>query len=52
MVLSEYHPFYSDDVPFASLPCAVRIASPAMVTGVVLLGEELGLQGMLCGQAQ
>lgn len=29
MVLSRYHPFYSDDVPFASLPCAVRIASPA-----------------------
>lgn len=29
MVLSKYHPFYSDDVPFASLPCAVRIASPA-----------------------
>lgn len=29
--MSKYHPFYSDDVPFASLSCAVRIASPAPV---------------------
>lgn len=49
MGLSKYHPFYSDDVPFASLPCALRIASPAcaMATGVVLPGEALGLQEML-----
>lgn len=33
MVLSKYHPFYSDDVPFDSLPCAVRIASPALCHG-------------------
>lgn len=33
MVLSQYHPFYSDDVPFASLPCAVRTASPALCHG-------------------
>lgn len=47
MGLSKYHPFYSDDVPFASLSCAVRIASPvcAMATGAVLLG----LQGVLHG---
>lgn len=29
----EYHPFYSDDVPFHSLPCAVRIARPALCHG-------------------
>lgn len=45
MVLSKYHPFYSDDVPFASLPCAVRIASPALCHGCP--GEVLG---MLYGQ--
>lgn len=54
MELSEYHPFYSDDVPFASLPCAVRTASPALCHGywgcaAGLAGETLGLQGMLYG---
>lgn len=51
MDLSKYHPFYSDDVPFASLSCAVRIASPAcaMATGAVLPGEALELQGVLHG---
>lgn len=44
MVLSKYHPFYSDDVPFAGLPRAVRTASPA---GAVLPGW----QGVLWGQS-
>lgn len=50
MVLSKYHPFYSDDVPFAGLPCAVRAASPALAAGAELPGEALALQGMLSAQ--